>query len=78
MDVIPITFKYDDTLFTGKFHTIVGEDGAVWYNLFIGNYLYGQLFNTQERGWIFQSNRGMFEEQHYVDLFVSTIKAWKN
>ena len=78
MEIIPIVFEYQGTEFNGKLHKITGEQGAVWYSLFIGEYLYGQLFNSEQKGWVFQSNRGMFEEKQFVDLFVSAIQAWKN
>ena len=78
MDAIPIRFEYEGAIFQGKLKKVTGENGSVWYNLYIDEYLYGQLFNSEEKGWIFQSNRGLFEEQQYVDLFLSAIQAWNN
>lgn len=78
MDAIPIKFEYEGTVFYGKFQKMTGDNSSVWYNLFIDEYLYGQLFQSKENGWIFQSNRGLFEEKKYVDLFVAAIQAWRN
>jgi hypothetical protein len=78
MDIIPIQFDHEGKIFQGKFHKMNGDNGTVWYNLYIDEFLYGQLFQSKEKGWIFQSNRGLFEEQKYVDLFVATIQAWRN
>lgn len=78
MDTIAIIFRYENITVKGRFIKTTAEDGTVSYDLYIGNYLYGRLFNTGKKGWIFSSDRGLFEEKQYVDLFVSTIEAWKN
>jgi hypothetical protein len=78
MDVIPIQFEYEGKIFYGKFHKMTADNSSVWYNLYVDEHLYGQLFQSKEKSWIFQSNRGLFEEKKYLDLFVATIQAWRN
>jgi hypothetical protein len=69
---IPIEFEYEGILFSGDFHTAVGNED-VW-QLSLYRYSYGQLvkYNT---GWKWRPNvQGWFQEPYMEQFFIKTVE----
>lgn len=76
MDEIPISFEYKGKQYAAVFRPVSGSATNVLFHLIINKFYHGQLILTENYGWKFTSNDGMFEE--LSDFFGDYITAWYN
>lgn len=69
---IPISFDYKGKHYEGTFSEVSGAAAKMWH-LTINGYHCGQLL-LLERGWVFFSNSGEFEE--LADYFGDIVMLW--